>query len=246
MLWYKAWRESRLRFVVIAMTLATACVLIVAYQRSQLAEAQGSVTYLQYVWVWTYRGGVKNLFLLLIPLLGLGGLLKEKAYGTVTFTLGLPVTRLRWVWSRAAVALVQMGALAFLPTVLIPSLSPLVHQSYPFSQAIRFSLLWMICGTILIAMPFLLSSLLGGEFSSLAFTCVGLFSYIYVSRSPALESYPFMDLWRIMGAYEMPYFRSDSYLLTGALPWSTLSGIGLLSLVTLLLAAYVVHRRDFS
>lgn len=44
----------------------------------------------------------------------------------------------------------------------------------------------------------------------------------------------------------MPYFRSDSYLLTGTLPSSTLSGIGILSLVTLLLAAYVVHRCDFS
>lgn len=177
----------------IATTLATACVLILAYQRSELAESQGSVTYLQYVWVLTYRGGVKNLFLLLTPLLGLGGLLREKAYGTVTFTLGLPVTRLRLVWSRAAVALVQMGALAFLPAVLIPSLSPLVHQSYPFSQALRFSLLWMICGTILIAAPFLLSSLLGGEFSSLVVTYVGLFSYIYVSRSPALGAYPFID-----------------------------------------------------
>ena len=97
MLWYKAWRESRLRFVVSAMTLAAACVLIVAHGRSELAQAQGSVMYLQYVWVWTYRGGVKNLFLLLTPLLGLGGLLKEKAYGTVTFTLGLPVTRLQLV-----------------------------------------------------------------------------------------------------------------------------------------------------
>ena len=204
MLWYKVWWKSRLRFIVGAMSLATACVLIVAYERSELAQTQGSVTYLQYVWVWTYRGGVKNLFLLLTPLLGLGGLLKEKVHGTVTFTLGLPVTRLQLAWSRAAMGFLQMAALALLPAMFIPTLSLLAHQSYPFSQAIRFSLLWTICGTVLIAMPFLLSSLLEGEVSSLVVPYVGLFSYIYVSRSPALESYPFIGLWRIMGGYEMP------------------------------------------
>lgn len=246
MLWYKAWRESRLRFIVSAMTLATACVLIVEHWRSQQAQAQGSVTYLQYVWVWSYRGGVKNLFLFLTPLLGLGGILKEKAYGTFTFTLGLPVTRSQLVWTRAAMGFLQMGALALLPALLIPALSPLVHQSYPFWQAIRFSLIWIICGTVLIAMPFLLSSLLEGEFSPLVATYIGLFSYIYVSRSPALESHPFIDLWRIMAGYEMPYFRSDSYLLAGPLPWGMFSAIASLSLATLLLAAYVVQRRDFS
>jgi len=183
--------------------------------------------------------------MLLVPLLGLGGLLREKAYGTVAFTLGLPVTRLRLAWTRAAMGLVEMGVLALLPAALIPTFSPLVHQSYPFSQAIRFSLLWIACGTLLIAVAFLLSSLLGGEFSALATTYVGLFSYIYVSRSPALRSYAFIDLWRIMGGYEMPYFRSDNFLLTGSLPWGTLSTIALLSLITLVLATYVVQRRDF-
>jgi ABC-2 type transport system permease protein len=246
MLWYKAWRESRLRFIVSVVSLATACLLIVAYQKAELAQAQELVTYAEYVWVWTYRGGVKNLFILLVPLLGLGGLLRERAYGTVAFTLALPVTRLQLVRTRAAMGLVQMGVLALLPAVLIPTISPLVHQSYPFSQAIRFSLLWIDCGTVLIAMAFLLSSLLGGEFSAMVATYVGLFSYIYVSRSPVLRSYAFIDLWRIMGGYEMPYFRSDSYQLTGSLPWGMLSGIALLSLTTLVLAVYIVQRRDFS
>jgi ABC-2 type transport system permease protein len=246
MLWYKAWRESRMRFILGAGGLALVCALIVLYRKSELGQVEEPVNYIEYVWVWTYRGGVKNLFILFVPLLGLGGLLRERTLGTAGFTLSFPVTRLRLVAVRAIVGFSEMAALALLPAVLIPTLSPLVHQSYPFFQSIQFSLLWIFCGSILFAVAFLLSNLLAGEYSALVTSYVGLFFYIYSSRQPALRAYPYIDLWRIMGGYEVPYFRSDTYLLVGPLPWKLLCTIALVALAFLVVAGGVTQRQDFS
>ena len=48
---------------------------------------------------------------------------------------------------------------------MIPTMSPLVHQSYPFSQAIQFSLLWIAAGALLFATSFLLSTVVTGQYT---------------------------------------------------------------------------------
>jgi hypothetical protein len=79
---------------------------------------------------------------MLAPVLGFGGLQRERAHGSASFTLALPVSRLALIAARAAVGLLEILALALLPVILVPALSKFVGEAYPLSQALEFSLLW--------------------------------------------------------------------------------------------------------
>jgi len=91
MLWYKAWRESRVRFLASAVALAVICASFVFFHR----DASGGISdeplsYTVYVWRITYKGYLRELFMILAILLGLGGLTREGDQRTAGFTLALP------------------------------------------------------------------------------------------------------------------------------------------------------------
>jgi ABC-2 type transport system permease protein len=94
MLWYKGWRESRTRFLLSAVTIAGLCVLFVLIQSDSRASIDSEpLTYVGYIWRTIYKGYLRELFILLVLLLGAGGLLRERAYGTAGYTLALPISR---------------------------------------------------------------------------------------------------------------------------------------------------------
>src|ERR1700722_11299768 len=109
MLWYKAWRESQARFTMIALTLTVFCLFTVAF-RNQI-QAHGSFVppnlrssiYSEHIYHLIYWGTAKGVFAFLVIFLGLGGLLRERARGTATFTLALPVRRWRIVVAQIVV-----------------------------------------------------------------------------------------------------------------------------------------------
>jgi ABC-type transport system involved in multi-copper enzyme maturation permease subunit len=102
MLWYKAWRESRARFLIAAFVLIGMCLGFVLFQNMLRAEI-GAKTYVGYIHKLVYAGSVRGLFLIFALVLGLGGLKRERALNTAGFTLALPVSRLRLVTVRAVV-----------------------------------------------------------------------------------------------------------------------------------------------
>jgi hypothetical protein len=57
-------------------------------------------------------------------MLALGGLRREHAAGTAAFTLALPVSRMRLGAVRVATGWLQVGALACIPLLIVPALSP--------------------------------------------------------------------------------------------------------------------------
>ena len=69
-------------------------------------------------------------------LLGTGGLLSQASGGGALFTLSLPVSRKRLLGVRAATGLAELLALAFVPPLLLPLLSPAVGQSYGIGDAL--------------------------------------------------------------------------------------------------------------
>src|SRR5689334_17162028 len=89
-----------------------------------------------------YKGYLRDIFVVVVLLLGMGGLGRERAYGTSGFTLTLPVSRWRLTATRATVGLAESTVIAFLPAILLPLLSPLVNETYPWSQAFHFAVLW--------------------------------------------------------------------------------------------------------
>ena len=245
MLWYKAWRESRTRFVLSATALTLMCVAIVFFEKENRGPSEG-VSFVEYVWVFTYTTYAKDLFLVAALLLGFGGLLRERTAGTAGFTLALPVLRSQLVAIRAVVGLLQMATLALVPAAVMPALSRFVHESYPLFQAWEFSILWVVCGAIVFAVGFLLSVFLRGE-STGALACIAIFvGYFAVMNLASVRRFPYVHLDRVMSGDDMPYFSDSTHQLTGPLPWLPLVVIMLFALGLLGFSSRVVEEQDFT
>jgi hypothetical protein len=125
-----------------------------------------SRTFSEHVYNLVYSGTAKGMFAILVISLGLGGLGRERTHGTAIFTVGLPATRFQLVVTQMAVGLLELVALSLLPALLIPSMSALIHQHYPFTQALHFGVLWFCCGSMIFATAFFLSVMLEGEYTA--------------------------------------------------------------------------------
>jgi len=244
MLWYKAWLESQTRFFLGALTIAGLCAGFVLFHRDGVRMFDRPPTYLEYIWELVYKGYLRELFLLLALLLGVGGLLRERDFGTAGFTLVLPVSRLRLVWVRAGLGLVEVVALSLLPALLIPALSSLTGQWYPWSQALQFAALWAVGGALMFMVGFLASSLFGGEYTAPVVGLLTWFVYSVVADLPSFERHS-MDVNDIMSGVGMRYLQPSGALLVGPLPWNTLGVVLLIVLSLAALAGRITQHQDF-
>ncbi len=251
MLWYKAWRESRTRFAVSALAMAGFCLFAVLFHNQiqshlsyPLRGLRGS-DYSEQIHHLIYAGTAKGVFAILVMFLGLGGLLRERAHRTATFTLTLPVSRLRLVATEIVVGALELAGLSLLPALLIPSLSLLVHQYYPLTEALHFSILWFGCGSIIFAAAYLLSVVLGGQYMAPMACYVALMLEALISNWPSLRPYRLNVMWT-MGEFGTMHWNSQhNLLLTDPLPWARLLTIMVIALGMLALAARITQRQDF-
>jgi ABC-2 type transport system permease protein len=167
MLAYKAWRESEVRMLVTAGALLWFCALFVLF-RSGVEQI--------------YEGALRYLFLVFVLVLGLGGLLQERARGSAAFTLSCPVTRTRLIGVRALIGLAEVVALALVPAFVVTILSPVVHETFPAAEALRLSARWVAGGSVLFGASFFWSVVLAGPYSALASSMVTLFTYVLLVR----------------------------------------------------------------
>jgi ABC-type transport system involved in multi-copper enzyme maturation permease subunit len=250
MLWYKAWRETRTRFLVSALVLAVFCLLVVLFQERIRAHAPvlpgfKTVSYSQHIYKFIYSGMAKAAFIWILFFLGLGGLLREQAHGTAGFTLALPVSRLRIGLLRMAVGLAQVAALALVPALIIPAVSLTVHQSYPLAQALHFSVLWLTCGAVVYAMAFLFSAVLSGEYTALVVSFVVFFLQDFILSIEPLQPYR-LKLLHIMSEFgTMHWDAQHTVLSSGPLPWTRLVLFSLVAFSMLMTAVGLVRRQDF-
>jgi ABC-2 type transport system permease protein len=245
MLWYKAWRESRTRFLLSALTIVGACVGLVLYnQDARAAFADKQLSYAEYIWRIIYHGGLRDFFVLSAVLLGLGGLLRERAHGTAGFTLVLPVSRSRLLVSRAAVGLVEVAALSSLPALVLPAVSPFIHESYPLSQALQFSLLWIVCGALFFALGLLVSVFVGGEYMAGLVSLMSVVTYSVLVDLPGVEKFV-PDIYDVMSGAGTPDFRPEVSFLSGPLPLVLLMAIFLTACASVVIASRICARQDF-
>jgi ABC-type transport system involved in multi-copper enzyme maturation permease subunit len=151
MLLYKAWRESRSRFLVGLPALAGYC-FIMALQKSDGGPFSDRV----------FSGSL--FFELLVIVLGVGGLLRERAQHTAVFTLTLPVNRLQLVGGHVTVGLVETVVLALVPALMAGPLAALTHQTVLAEDVMRYCLLRILCGGFIFAVSFLISVLFPGAY----------------------------------------------------------------------------------
>ena len=145
MLWYKAWLDTRWRFVIPLVVLVVnvwglileyppvagllgsvqvhpdALVQSGALGRAILESIGAERTYRGYIWYQWFRNNLSQLAILFAVLLGSGNLLSGAA-GTL-FTLSLPRSRHAWLATRAVLGLGPSLTLALVPSVAVVLLS---------------------------------------------------------------------------------------------------------------------------
>jgi ABC-2 type transport system permease protein len=231
MLAYKAWLESRVRFAVSAVALGWLCAVYVVWQPAR-ADAQPPMTYQTYISHAIYDSVLPLLFVGSVLVLGLGGLLQEKARGTAGFTLALPLSRARHVAARATVGLIETGALALLPAAVVYGGAPLVGESYPLARALHFFVLWAGAGSVVFAGALLVSTVVAGEYSAPVVCYAALFLYLVIVNLPPLDRFPLLNLFAVMS-------------LRGPVPWLALSGTMLAALGLVAIGRAATARQDF-
>jgi ABC-2 type transport system permease protein len=252
MLWHKAWVETRWRAVVgLAVLLCSATGMVVLYPQvmklvpsvppadtgsaiaRQIREAAELMRdYRGYVFTQWFRQTLPQLWTLMAALLGSGGLLTQ---GAAVFTLSLPVSRDRLTAVRALVGLGELFALAIIPTLLVPLLSPVVGQSYPFGEALVHVFCVFVAGTVFFSLAFLLSTAFADVWRPLLFTLA--VAVALVSIEQLLHQVAAHGIFGVMSG--------DAYFRTGRLPWLGLFASAAASAAMLWLAAVSINRRDF-
>lgn len=160
MIWFKAWAESKTRFLIAVMVMVLASVFVIGWQDASRV---------------LFKGFPRTLYMVFALVFGLGGLLRERDLGTAAFTLALPVSRLRLTLVRVAAGLGELAILAWIPIVVMLAASLFVPHSYSVAQALAFPLRWLLGGAALFALAFLASATLGGEYTAFVAALVVFF-----------------------------------------------------------------------
>ncbi|MBV9680211.1 MAG: hypothetical protein JO046_00350 [Solirubrobacterales bacterium] len=229
MLWYKVWRESRTRFAIAVVVLAGFCLLATLVHRRLGPLGSGSVT--SRIHDLIYSGTAKGTFAVLSIFLGLGGLVRERARRTLTFTLALPVTRLQLIRTQIGVGLLQLALLSLIPVSLLPPLSQLVHEPFPLSNTLHYSLLWFVCSSFIFAVAYLLSAIFEGEYTAAVLCYILLMLQALLASWRPLRPYRLNLMWTMAEASRMP--------------WNRLLMLALLTAAVFALAAWRTQKQDF-
>ncbi len=253
MLWYKSWLETRSRFLIgLALLCCSAAGVVLVWPKimelmplaasinvsgvlgRQIREsAEMSREYRGYIWSQWFRQNLVQLGTLFAVALGTGGLLSQRSEGL--FTLSLPVSRARLTMVRAAAGLAELCALAFVPSLLIPLLSPAVGKSYQPADAAIQSACMFLGAAVFFSMAFLLSTVFHDLWRPLliAFT-------LAVVLGVSEEVFPDWSRYSIFHV-----MRAESYFRSGELPWQGLFASIAASAAMLYGAVRNVARRDF-
>ena len=254
MLWYKAWLETRWRFLIgFALLLFSAGGVVLSYPRvielmplvpktetgGELGRlikeaAELASTYRGYVWSQWFRQNLPQTWTVLAALLGTGGLLAQTSGGGALFTLSLPLTRSRLLGVRAATALAELLALALVPSLLIPMLSPAVDQRYSLIDASVHAVCLFVAGAVFFSLAFLLSTVFTDVWRPALFAICAAVALALIERTLGDSG---IGVFRTMTAED--YFR------TGVLPWTGLLVSTAVSIGMVLAALKNIARQDF-
>jgi hypothetical protein len=255
MLWYKSWLETRSRFLIgMAILMLSAAGAVIAYPRvvrllplvptmevsgelgRRIREAADLMRdYRGYVWSQWLRQSMTNMLSLFAVLLGTGGLLSQASGGGALFTLSLPVSRNQLLGVRVATGLAELLALAFIPPLLLPLLSPAVGQTYGIGDALIHGACLFVAAAVLFSMACLLSTMFSDVWRPALIVC-GVAAVLGICE-PFFGDLSRYSLFGIMNG-EM-YFRG------GGLPWLGLLASAAVSAAMLFAASRNLARQDF-
>lgn len=237
----KVWRESRSRFffIVAALLLVTGATVFyngkagrVVVESKDFREA-GERTISGFLFMfWSFSA----------MFLGLGGFLRERAVGTVDYTLSLPVSRTRWFLYRSLNGAIQSLAAALIPALAIPVMAALFGGDYPAGEAFVLGLRMGLGGMLFYAIGLLLSTLFAGDFTSAGIGIALVYAVTISTR--VIESIKWLNLQDAI-FLPMPRIDPHTHLIRGPMPWNGIAVSLAVSLVLSACAWKVTTNRDF-
>jgi ABC-2 type transport system permease protein len=255
MLWYKAWLETRWRFLIgLAVLVMMACGAVFQYpavvRLLPLAEnvQTGSGIlgrairdaieiqrdYRGFIWYQWVRQNFAQMWTLFAVLLGSGGLLAHGSSGAL-FTLSLPASRNHVLGIRAGACLAELFVLALVPSLLIPLLSPAVGESYSFATALVHAGCMFVAGTAFFSFALLMSTVFSDIWRPLLVTCA--IAFMLALSEQIVQNATGYGVFRVM--------TGESYFRAGAVPWIGLIASGAVSAALLLGATVNFSQQDF-
>jgi hypothetical protein len=255
MLWYKSWLETRWRFLIgLALLVLSAAGVVLAYPEvvklmplARTIDTSGEIgrrireavelqrDYRGYVWSQWFRQNLMQMWTLFAVLLGTGGLLSQTSGGAALFTLSLPASRNRLLGVRAATGFAELLVLAFVPSLLIPLLSPAVGQSYGIGDVFVHGACLFIAGAAFFSLAFLLSTVFSDLWRPLLIA--GSVAVVLALCETVVRDLSRYGIFRVMSAEV--YFRG------GGLPWPGLLASAAVSVAMLYAATRNIARQDF-
>jgi len=234
-LWYKAWLETRSRFLTCLATLSIFCAIFVGHAQT-LLRPEWTADYNRLLFV--AQQYIVIIWVLTVVLLGMGGIVREKSTGTSSLTLSLPVSRARLLMSRVGLGILQAIVLGIVPWTTIFLISSNARMPISISQVGFYLLLLIGGGLAYFAMAILISSLVEGEYTAPA-VAFGLVLVTAIVFDAWLRPY---SLWRLISGDNS--IDRQTYLLSH-FPWrGTLASISAAALM-LLASMRIIQRREF-
>jgi ABC-2 type transport system permease protein len=235
MLWYKAWLETRSRFLIALVgSIALCSRLVVVFLRVESPRQAGQVLH-------AAHETLATVWLLALILLMMGGLLREKAVGSFSFTLSLPVSRLRLMSVRIAMGVMEAIALAILPWMAMLLSAKVAGQPHFIAQAGFHILLLLSGGMLFLAASLLISSLVEGEYTAPLVSCGAIIMLIYAMSGDKLRPY---SPWVFMLGDEYFHWRTSDFV--GQVPWLRAAAFLAIAALLIMISVKVVQRRDFT
>jgi ABC-type transport system involved in multi-copper enzyme maturation permease subunit len=238
MLWYKAWLETRSRFLISLIGMVILCSVFVFHgDRDAIYDVK--LDYYSYV-LFVGNSILVMMWLLAVILTMMGGLLRERANGSSSFTLALPVSRTRLMMVRIATGLIQAVALAVLPWMAMFCVGSIFGKTHSISQAAFYLVLLMGGGVLFFAIAVLVSSLISGEYTAPVVSFGAVIVTAVALSGAGLRRY---NPWAFMMGSE--YLDRQTNLLAWPIPWLPAAIYILLAGLLLALSLRLIQRLEF-
>ena len=258
MMLYKAWLESRTRFLTALVAISAIPILyarlhailipqwIVALSEPRTPKppwlSLAVSDYRFYLWHFLFDYHLQWLWALFAVVLSFGGLGREESHGSALYSLGLPVRRARWLLSRSAVAFVECILLAIVAALVAQLASLSVGESYPLGQGIAHALLLAAGGALFIGVALLVSTVARGDWAPLAGT-IGVIGVPYLVLQEYVRQSPTDSLAR---RFDLAHVMAGPWYLTWSnVPWTSIALIWTLAIGAIAAAVWFGNRLNY-
>ena len=263
MLLYKAWLETRVRFLAGLIAASIVCIFymeqhawLVRMWSTDIRNLQnpyfyhsamwwGIHDYGYYLWRSLYYNYLQQIWLLFAVVFAFGGLMREQTIGTASFSLGLPVSRRRWLFTRLAVAAIESAALSLFAVLVVIIGSAVIHQSLSLSQMLLHAALMVAAGVFVIAFGNLCYTLFPGNYLSLLLTLI-LLGVPYLLLQLHMQRMRGAGRQSWLGYLDLAHAMAGPWQLNWAtIPWISLLAIWMLTALVLGVTVAYGDRIDY-